>query len=900
MAEPHAPALAVATRWIDRLALAAVAALLFDATVRLVPEPLHTLRVRVAAGAEPLVPLMLLLIAITLWWTTRPDPRRPWPRKCLLHPGWVPAAVVGCVLAGLLQNLPNDNPAVLPVAAAAYLLAAWGVADTLGFPGTGLVAKVPAACSGDVPPLLAEATRTPEQNVRALLEDPRRLKAWIESEQPFADGAGDLVGFASPVNRVREGLWNRQTIGLLGPFGSGKSSIVRIAFEGLAAHGHRLVQIDGWSLDPKLAPATVLARGLHELRQDLDVLGFRGLPAKYQAAARGAAPAGLRWLLDLPAADPLVQLRRLNSALVAAGLTLHFEVHDLDRHGGTERPGTRFASLQALLDRLRDDGCDRLNFIVSAESGVLDYSRLCKHIVHVPHISLEVSTRICNVALWSWVEQAVQDGVEVAWADDFLAEAPPVPFRSIPRWSMPLPEGSTMNPVWALHDLLGTPRRLKSVLRTTGQAWERLRGEVDIELLLVMEAVRHAAPDAVEELERAQGPPMKWPDKADFDRLGEELRLRNERFHQLAVDSELTRAALPVLGDLLSGRQTPSLVQRMPIQSPITSIRYWDRLRLTQPIVDAGPSDQLILRALRAACSGDTTELSKVLAGPRAVVHATTPFLHAGAFNLADTYRISGDTLLDVMLDLTTKAAGASGALASLYHSVPAAESLRQAVQMRPPSAVASERFVTGMVSVSCTSSLQLVCDFLYGWPYGMPADATGDRSRRRAFHTYQPDATYGRINVALQEHVDGDANRFCDLLSHLTPDYPSLLRQMVLRDGINDPYDNSDLSHAWGWLADVVDHGLSDGHLPLAHVFAGFAMQQPEGRNQLLRGRGFDAYGPINQRELNRWIPAAAQRKRMRLAAIALLRASQNDGNTPAEWSEHAANQLEKIGAET
>jgi len=413
-------------------------------------------------------------------------------------------AALGLDAAGLLllsgQALPwADWPWLLQRAAiAGALLALFG-----GLPA--LASALAGWVSGRREARKAPETRTSPDEAKAAEDEWAALEAWLSGERPADE---DLLGTSHVAGRFADLLLlpfgQDKTLGLVGEFGSGKSSIVRW-IGGEVARRRKpdsptvwLCHVSCWGFDDSASAVHhLLARAVATLEERVDCSALRRLPDAYRKVIASADS----WsLLDavLPAPDAEELLGRLTPILEAVDARLVVVVEDLDRNRSD-----RFdpQDVFALLQRLR--AVRGVSFILTGGTEPDDrvaFAKLCDHVERVPHLGmdrvLETVRAVRKRCLDSHADlypergfgrppgDGVWDGSRAAFAVAF----PPRPDR------LPVP--------YAAAALLATPRLVKHALRQVVTAWERLHGEVDLDDLLVLAVLRHAAPEAFDFLLR--------------------------------------------------------------------------------------------------------------------------------------------------------------------------------------------------------------------------------------------------------------------------------------------------------------------------------------------------------------------------------------------------------------
>lgn len=344
----------------------------------------------------------------------------------------------------------------------------------------------------------------------------QEFEKWFGNEQP-----ADVDYFNhSPVSaRMVQTLLNvsrDQSIALLGPFGSGKTTIlerVRTELEDSDSPVIVVVDFNAWAIaDPADAPRVALERIVEGLGSIIDVQTFRALPKTYQRLI-SAEPSGTLAKLvgSETTGEPLAQLRQLEPILLALNVRVVMFVEDADRTGSEF--DTRH--LERLLATLRE--VKRLSFVLSLDGTkgpTFDYRKLCDLIELVPKLDPEDVFDILSFAYRHWISSAPyidprDEGKRKSRLN--LDEPAGELLRYFRRTS-----GDT--PAHALATLLGSPRRLKHLVRRVDRLWSNLRGEVDLDDVIILAALRDLDDRAVFNFLAENIDPAREEPKGELDR----------------------------------------------------------------------------------------------------------------------------------------------------------------------------------------------------------------------------------------------------------------------------------------------------------------------------------------------------------------------------------------------
>lgn len=236
--------------------------------------------------------------------------------------------------------------------------------------------------------------------LKSLIDNDRELLLWLEQEEPIKYPSQDRFGLSCIARRIsRELLSELRTVGVIGPYGVGKSSLFNLIEYYLTCkkeligseHCARAVQesrriifcrIDGWGRYKGSVAQQILTIAINRLSNEMDCLSILTVPANYRAslsASKGSLTSILSALLHTDE-EPSKTLERLDKLLKTANIQFIFLLEDFDRSISDEMI---LDELPALLDRLYSLG--NISFVLAISTERPNYyanilTRICDHV----------------------------------------------------------------------------------------------------------------------------------------------------------------------------------------------------------------------------------------------------------------------------------------------------------------------------------------------------------------------------------------------------------------------------------------------------------------------------------------------------------------------------------------
>ena len=472
------------SRWVSVLSLSVVTAIVFELIlppawdyVSRIPLPYSPAFIGLVTG---------ILILILFYVVTEPlrIRRNQWGNMLWYPPVWS-AVLFGWVLAAASERLPHDirpqttGPDWQHVYPIAPIVMALGIAVFLR--------QLP----------LRRTETQPESSAISSEGEItwQNIMEWISTgERPIRGSERDLFHHQPVATRITHMVGRgRRPVALLGRFGTGKTSILNLARAELGRLTPTVIvaDFDVWAVpNPEDIPRLALNRIVAALDDHVDTTKFRDLPLAYQRLAAAEPTGRLAHVFGLETvADSLEEIKRLTPILEVLNARLVLIIEDIERAG--DRFDTRH--LQRFLWALRQ--VERASFIlaVDPEHAPLDFSKLCDAIELIPPVEVKHAARILKVAYDHWLTKFsyIDPHPNRRNGDKLRLE------HALQGGMMDYIQRTDRDtPLDALVSLLGTPRALKHVLRRVDHIWRNLHGEVELDDIVIISALRHGAEPA--------------------------------------------------------------------------------------------------------------------------------------------------------------------------------------------------------------------------------------------------------------------------------------------------------------------------------------------------------------------------------------------------------------------
>lgn len=351
-----------------------------------------------------------------------------------------------------------------------------------------------------------------------LLKTPEKLVGWLDRETPVEHPNDDYFDLRVYAHRIAGILRESalRTIAIVGPYGCGKSSILKMIDFYLINSKHDesthssnssyskpkkilTCSVSGWGFHEHRISEHIISSAVKRLSQEVDCAGLANLPSQYRSAISSSDSFWGKIISGLfeGSSDPLDVLRKIDNVLSTVEKRLVVFIEDLDRNVDDE---LFWSEAIALLDRLKN--LDHVSFIlaIGTTTKKLPYSdtllRIAEHIEVVPPLTWQ--------QLYSLVGR-FRDTCLQAFNTDIACQPKEKANERLGLYSVNPEEKDHLlklldslqgRPIRRIANIMMTPRIIKTALRRTWQTWQNLHGEIDLDDLLVANIIRTVLPEA--------------------------------------------------------------------------------------------------------------------------------------------------------------------------------------------------------------------------------------------------------------------------------------------------------------------------------------------------------------------------------------------------------------------
>lgn len=325
---------------------------------------------------------------------------------------------------------------------------------------------------------------------------------WINSgERPITTADDDRFSGVHMSDRIMDHIRkNEPSIALIGPMGSGKSSILNVVFECIAQSDPStlVVRCDLWrARTPEETPQVIISSIVNALDSVCDTIGLRDLPYTYRRLVAAEPSGTLHRIFSIDdQTTSLHKLDRVYSILEILDRRIVLAVEDFER-----LPSSFDAThLSRFLWAIRE--IPRCCTIIAVDpqrarkkdsKKDLDLAKLCDFIETVPEAPTENTASILIDRYEYWSSRYKNDDLQVTVGGFGKLEFDRIKEYGIQTYLL---NPVHRNPINMIAKLLATPRFVKQALHRIDRIWEQLHGEVDLNDLIILTVLRCCAPDA--------------------------------------------------------------------------------------------------------------------------------------------------------------------------------------------------------------------------------------------------------------------------------------------------------------------------------------------------------------------------------------------------------------------
>jgi hypothetical protein len=729
------------------------------------------------------------------------------PRVChLLHvkrhpPTWL-AWIVGLLVLAILDLSIGLSPSHYTASILEWAI--YGLASVavvwfyrwLTGPADPVVSKGAAPQTGKTPPT----------------NDWKSMEEWLQSDAPAEyDFLGNYATALRLKNLLEQGT---RSVGIVGPFGSGKTSIIKWLCELVSADTDpkktRLVisEQSCWSFETSASSIhAMLADAIEKVEHLIDTFYVTSLPESY----RQTFSSGGQWLdnvskLLFGKQDPIDQFSRLSALLGNVNVRLVFVVEDLDRNDSRTFD---IQEVQAFLQQLKD--FSNLSFVLTgglSSSQKIDFAKLCDHIEYLKSVDPRVAADMVQCVCERCFDAAVFPQEVLGGPDRQHVWNPLTHVLMHDLEEMSLPQ--------AVASLLNTPRSLRHALGRTYTAWRELCGEIDWNHLLAVNVLRFAAPECflflVRRWDRLHSPPTSDP-MYGRERLAQIRQSVANDWNQTIQNVEWSPTAARVVMEFILPASESWLADTSRSGSTgdaaqgVQYERYWRRA-VNEAIDPQDVRDQVVIRDLRKWLESPSIDSELIVQICKSERYSDVWEDLAGRFLANDP-----DRILLLCQHVLTRIGNEEKAAAS--HDSQGFVAVWRFANRRVPRRPENRVWLEARITDAANTSIELVNGLWHYFGAGRYAvvrleDADGVRQTE--------------MRVLREQLVSADA-----LERVLHPTYPYTFYQLVFDPGDHNPTNSGDVT-LWTWLAPVLLETLRRGNALVAAGVASLVSSRDSG----------------------------------------------------------------------
>jgi hypothetical protein len=424
---------------------------------------------------------------------------------------------------------------------------------------------------------------------------------WVLSESPVKHITHDRFDRKGVAGKIVSKLRGQHAnVALLGVHGAGKSSLINWVVHDLQHPDVVICRVDSWGRRKSGFSSYLLKQGISALSSVLDVMSLVGVPARYANTLSSSGLLGRLYVAEISREDPLEVLLSLDEVLSVMGKRLVFIIEDVDRNHDEE---LLMVELPSFLDRL--SSVENMSFLLSITAEEMHASWLLRIATTVDvgeideiYIAKEIQTFRTNYLRSADVILPMHRNQRQSFPDDDLSEGQIAIAQNLGVGVL----------LYSISRVVSNPRRLKVVLKETYEAWEHLNGEIYIDDVLVLTALKVGIPEVYQFILQNEADLRRLASAEETGKIQDSLELKLKPVIDTACPGlgkdvdELFNFIFCNWKDNFTYRldnKPQSIVLRTPSN-------YWNRLRSYQVL--ESPTDQECLNLLSEVCR----DLSKI------------------------------------------------------------------------------------------------------------------------------------------------------------------------------------------------------------------------------------------------------------------------------------------------
>lgn len=444
--------------------------------------------------------------------------------------------------------------------------------------------------------------RLDEINQGDKLDSYKKIVEWAQREFPICSESEARFGHKYVANRVNRVLWGgiAQNVGMIGPFGCGKSSIVNLIFS-KKPEDIIYCRIDGWGFRENSAVEHVLQLVIEDLKCYFDCLAIANLPKQYHLAMSSSGNNILAALSCFfqTTRNPKLILEEIDSLLLCVNKRLVVFIEDIDRNTNDATFYNEIASFINVTKSL-----NQIVFVISIGSkedisSIL--TKLCEHNIYIQRIEKSEIIEICSKFI---------KGILAKYpaCDEIVGQRDLYNFLGIKsREEEPLDAYSYLNrdkPIDHIYQLLDTPRKLKTFIRELSVRWKDLYGEVNFCCFFLATVLQTIAPDAYTFVNENIDLLRRLSDK---DERGKSIPVLNEKWSRLTENKKWpvvpAKTIIQILFPLWGDDKKPYhglVISEETLQGFIDDsvTDYWKKINIGETLPE-DINDRSILKTIR-------------------------------------------------------------------------------------------------------------------------------------------------------------------------------------------------------------------------------------------------------------------------------------------------------------